>query len=437
MTRTTSPFEGVHLLWPVERTALPFAVRVVEPRRLEPLNHTQILNSVIGNLINPAAVPRDRFDDVDAPPSTRRYDLVTFPEAFAPADALLAVATALADQGPSGCLHIGLRPDTGSSSHLFTIPAIKSLVQGLEKLVDTSLGDLAGFADWLDRQDAHRMFNVGCVLAVDAHSRLRVCLHPKLVRSKFEVDRLPEMHMAEANLLSLITLVPTKPRFGTVTVQPLICSDALDLETDRALPPPIPAVTLHADCLPDPPNHIDVVSVATCTPQSNGTTREGRPYRAWHSQFLEAYTAAAQNPDRARHHFASFVLANYTDISPKMRGGLSGAFLPVPPGFSSSEPAVSVSCWGRRRTNPKPNNGWSEPDDDALVEWSSRGFVAGLDPFDGDSASAARVLAFDVHRLPRETSRWRASASLVAWEIHDCVVGTTGDYQLQRRGPHA
>lgn len=418
-------FKGVHLKWPIDRTVLPFAVRVVEPRCYAPLDHTRILNAVIENLVRPPALPVDQYDDVTTPPVKRRYDLVTFPEAFASVDAMLNVARALKSQGPSGCLHIGLRPEATSNSHLFNVSAMKSLVNDLHKLVEPDMGDLAGFAEWLNQQNPNHVFNLGCVIAVDAKSRLRACLHPKLVRSKFEVDRLPERHMTEANLLTLITLEPTNARFGTVTIQPLICSDALDIGTDSQLPAPIPAVSQHADCIPDPPNHVDVVSIAACSPQPSGISSDGTTYRVWHSQFLECFTAAANNPDRSRHHFATFVLANYTDISSKMEGGLSGAFLPVPPGFINSDPAVSVSCWGRHKTQPKPHNGWSEPDDQALIEWSSRGFVAGLDPFFRQSDHSARVLSFDVHRLPREASLWRTEPSLVAWEITDRFIEPT------------
>lgn len=433
VTSMICPFEGVHLRWPVNRGALPFAVRVVEPRRLEPRNHVKLLNAVVEELLNPATVPRDRFDDASTPPAARRYDLVTFPEAFAPAEAIVAVADAFRGQGPSGCLHVGLRLDGGGSNHLFTPAAARKLADGLEALVEPGLGDLAGFKAWLGRQTPDKPFNLGCVLAVDANSRLRVCLHPKLVRSKFEIDRLPERHMREANLLTLITLVPANPRFGTVTLQPLICSDALDLDTDSGLPPPIPAVTSHADCLADPPNHVDVVSVATCTPQPEGTLGGGRPYRAWHAQFLDAFKAAAERPDRARHHFASFVLSNYGEMA-GMPGGLSGAFLPVPPGFATSAAAVSVSCWGRPKKS-SVNNTWSTADDNALEGWSSRGFVAGLDPFAADAVSEARVLAFDIHRLPREASRWRSVDSLVAWEISRWV--PDGDRLRQAGAPHA
>ncbi|QOF69526.1 hypothetical protein IG197_16830 [Aminobacter sp. SR38] len=414
---------------------MPFAVRVVEPRRLEPSNHVRLLNAVVEELLNPATVPRDRFDDATTQPAARRYDLVTFPEAFAPAEAIVAVADALRGQGPSGCLHIGLRPDSGGSNHLFTLAAAHELADRLETLVEPGLRDLSGFKSWLGRQASNKPFNLGCVLAVDADSKLRVCLHPKLVRSKFEIDRLPERHMHEANLLTLITLVPANPRFGTVTLQPLICSDALDLDTDSGLPPPIPAVTSHARCFPDPPNHVDVVSVATCTPQSEGALDGGDPYRAWHVQFLDAFRAAAERPDRARHHFSSFILSNYGEMAGKP-GGLSGAFLPVSPGFPASDAEVSVSCWGRPKKS-SVNNTWSTTDDDALNSWSNRGFVAGLNPFSPRAVSEARMLAFDVHRLPREASRWRTNESLVAWEVRTWVAEPDDDRLRQIGATHA
>lgn len=412
---------------------MPFAVRVVEPRRLDPSGHADLFNAIVQELVSPSTVPRDRFDEPTSRPASRRYDLVTFPEAFAPASCVVALAEALRGVGPTGCLHIGLRADDDPGSHLFTVPALLSFVADLGAFVDAALGDLDGFTAWLGRQSPDHMFNVGCVLAVDARSHLRVCLHPKLVRSKFEVDRLPERHMREANLLTLVTLVPTQPRFGTVTLQPIICSDALKLETDRRTPPPIPAVTLHADCLVDPPNHIDVVSVATCTPQPAGRHAGGARYRVWHSQFLETFRAAAEDPDCARHHFATIVLANYMEISDRLAGGLSGAFLPVPPGAAAGDPTVSVTCWGRPKSGSPPNNRWSDPDVDPLKNWDSRGYVVGLDPYSSDAASSARVLSFDVHRLPRETSRWRPGESLVALDVSVWEEQDGGGY-ISRRG---
>lgn len=434
MTTTISPFEGVHLRWPVDRNCLPFAVRVVEPRCLDPKNHVKLLNAVVEELLNPVTMPRDRFDDATEQPVARRYDLVTFPEAFAPSDAIVAVADALRGQGPSGCLHIGLRPDSDGPSHLFSPKAALALTERLEMLIEPGLGDLVGFKAWLSKQVSSEPFNLGCVLAVDAQSKLRVCLHPKLVRSKFEINRHPEHHMREANLLTLITLVPNNSRFGTVTLQPLICSDALDLDTDSGLPSPIPAVTSYANCLPDPPNHVDVVSVATCTPQPEGILENGRRYRAWHVQFLDAFRAAAEKPDRARHHYASFILSNYGEMDGKP-GGLSGAFLPVSPGFPTCDAEVSVSCWGRPKKSAV-NNMWSTSEDDALGSWDSRGFVAGLDPFAPGATSEARVLAFDVHRLPRETSRWRTLESLVAWEVRSWVAEPNDDRLRQIGATH-
>ena len=417
MNSTEGPFQGVHLRWPIDRDTQPFAVRVVEPRNLAAGEHAGMLSDVMAELISPVALPLDRYDDATVPPVPTGYDLVTFPEAFATPNAVIAVADAIGPLGPSGCLHFGLRPDELSAGHLFDTAAVRSLVKRFARLTDPALGDLDHFVQWLDAQPPDGWFNIGCVLAVDADSKLRVCLHPKLVRSKFEVDTLPERHMNEANLLCLVTLVPRNSRFGTITLQPLICSDALSVGSDRGLATPISAITRHADCIPDPPNHVDVVSVATCTPQPEGRRADGSRYREWHLQFLDAFRDAAEHGDCARHHMSSFVLANYTEIGNGLGGGLSGASLPVAPVFKRIVPTVSVSCWGRHARKPKPNNAWSGPDDDALNTWSSLGFVAGLDPFAIDPAATTRILAFDLHRLPRERSRWRSDGSVVSLRI--------------------
>ncbi len=437
MTPSPGPFSGTHLSWPVDRSTLPFSVQVVEPRRLRPEEHTAILNAVIEDLISPPALARDRFDAVLSQPVFRRYDLVTFPEAFATADALIDVASALAGQGPSGCLHVGLRPDVSGPTHLFDYESAHSLLNRLEALLDPTIGDLQGFREWLAGQHPRHVFNLGCVLAVDSSSRLRACLHPKLVRSKFEVDLISEKHMHEADLLTLITLVPSNLRLGTITLQPVICSDALNLETDRRTAPPIAAVTEHASCFQDAPNHVDIVSVATCTPQPGGITQNRTHYREWHAAFQNAFTAAASEPQCARHHFAAFVLSNYTDISDRSQGGLSGTFLPIPPGLDQVDPRLSISCWGRPSDKSRPNNRWSSPDDDALKQWSNLGFVAGLEPSEPEKAEVARVLSFDIHRLPRETSRWRSDASLASLDIRICESRSPGRAAMQGRNSHA
>lgn len=437
MIPNAAPFFGSHLRWSCERSEMPFAVRVVEPARYAPAGHFAIFNAVIESLRNPAAEAVDGYEDVRIPPAGRRYDLVTFPEAFVSTNALLAVAAALVGEGPSGCLHMGLRPDADEKSHLYSVAALGVLLDGLDKLVDASLGDLADFRRWFEQQQHHHFFNVGCVLAVDAESRLRVCLHPKIVRSKFEIDVLPERRMEEANLLTLITLVPRNPRFGSITLQPLICSDALNLQTDRMLMAPIPAITEYAGCIEQMPNHVDVVSVVTCTPQRGGTAPTGGRYHVWHGQFLEAFLAAAQSPQCFRHHFAAIVLANYTQIAKPMDGGLSGAFLPTAPRFPKSIPEVLVACWGMPSTDDaEANNVWSKPWEDALTKWKSRGFVAGLDPTQARRGDEARVLAFDIHRLPREASPWHPTDSIAAASVHVCRAGPTGGLQLQKRDPY-
>ncbi|MFT8551065.1 MAG: hypothetical protein ABF739_08260 [Acetobacter okinawensis] len=401
----------------------------MEPSLLEPTEHEAILYAVLRDLVGDIPQPLDRFDCTTIP-RAREFDLVTFPEAFTTTQTLLDLAKALATTGVHGCLHMGLRPDT-TKSHLFSLPQLQELLVGLQEIANPELGDLKEFSEWLARQQTGP-FNVGCVLSVDPDGNLRVCLHPKIVRSKFEADGLPTQHMVEADLLTLITLVPVRKEFGTVTLQPLICSDALNLETDRRVVPPIIAVNRHADCIPEPPNHVDIVSVATCTPQPGAQTAKHVAYRAWHSQFLEAFKAAAESPDCGRHHFSVFILANYAEIDKgRTQGGLSGAFLPIPPGPHQFISGVTTSCWGKPKNHSRPNNGWSIPDDDALACWSNRAFIVCLEPTNPDLAAMARVMDFDVDRLPRECSLWRKAAGVTSMQIHVCVFDESNTMHLQ------
>jgi hypothetical protein len=57
-----------------------------------------------------------------------------------------------------------------------------------------------------------------------------------------------EKNMEEANLLTLVTLLPTDKAFKSVTLQPLICCDALHLETDRPQSWPLDEFNDNAGC---------------------------------------------------------------------------------------------------------------------------------------------------------------------------------------------
>ncbi len=238
--------------------------------------------------------------------------------------------------------------------------------------------------------------------------------------------------MAEANLLTLVTLLPDDKVFLSVTLQPLLCSDALHLDTDRPHCWPLEAVNSNASCFGEaPPDHVDIVSVATCTPQQEQSTSKGLPYRRWHQEFRSSFTRAASDDALPRHHYSTFVLSNFQTVpGPAPGGGLSGVFIPLPLRGAKFPSFVTVSSWGRSRTASGSDNGWSRPDDNTEMAeaWSSLGYVASLDPSATGGSVAAHMLGFTVHRLPRDTTRWRPSEALVNFQLrtaaHDPGSGT-------------
>lgn len=286
---------GQHLIWTMDRTSRAFAVKVVEPAAYEPADHSALFMKVISELISPtpAALTAHEVDRRSYREGKDRFDLTTFPEAFVDADTLLIVLKRAAKMARIGCVHVGLRSSALPRKHLFSIGELRALVDALLPIPNLIVEDLGPFENWLSHQH-EGMFNVGCLFAVDTRG-LRLCLHPKMVRSQFEAHVLAERHMSEASLLSLVTLQPTDRTLMSVILQPIICSDALDLPTDRPGGGPIKRLNRDAGGFDRPPDHVDLVSVATCTPQPQGKTSKGEaPYRQWHEQFGKSFVELAQ-----------------------------------------------------------------------------------------------------------------------------------------------
>jgi len=343
------------------------------------------------------------------------FDLLTFPEAFAPASTLVSVLQSLEGVASLGCIHVGLRPDDDNQRHLFSNAEIQALVDALRAISATVAVDLAQFSAWFSDQPTHLMINLGCLFTLDAEQRLRVCLHPKLVRSQYEYSPLPEATMAEANLISLVTLLPADKRLLSVTIQPLICSDALSLPTDRGTPPPIVAVNSAETPFDNPPDHIDFVSVATHTPQvmrvvpgKDGGARE------WHQEFRETFCRAAQSGELARHHFATFILSNFETLSSGRSGGLSGIFQPIDPREECLHPAVRLSRYGRYN---RGNNEWSVPGAASEAGWDTRGYIAALAPSSEMYPAAVRVFGFSLGSTLRDTPLWKPARAPASCEI--------------------
>ncbi len=379
--------------------------------------HSSIFNAAVNALVTPDPARIDPFAAGRAGSRVDHFDLVTFPEAFLPQDKLLAALQQISGLDSIGCIHVGLRPTDAPDQHLFSVREIRDLICSLSRTPQINTSDLDAFSHWLSEQLEDKRFNIGCIFTIDTHHRLRVCLHPKLVRSKFEVSPLHENNMAEADLLTLVTLLPADKIFLSVTVQPLLCSDALRLDTDRQCWP-LEGVNSDADCFEDlPPDHVDVVSVAACTPQQNESTPMGVKYRTWHQEYLDAFRRAASDPALPRHHYSTFVLSNFQTVpGPSPGGGLSGAFIPVPLPSSSFPPFVTLSSWGRF---PGVGNRWSTPDDRTVTGkvWESLGYVVSLDSVAIGNLAPACMLGFTVYRLPRDTTRWRPAEGLADFQL--------------------
>ena len=430
---TFTQYSGTHLRWSFSRHQKPFVVRVVEPANYEPGSHGELFNAALTAMIERPRVALDTYTETAPRSDPRQFDLVTFPEAFIDGETLIAALEIFRVCGPSGCVHTGLRAKEGDAArHLFHLEEVSALKTLIEEMLPTAKEDLRDFSAWLDVQDSGDRFNLGCLFLNDAEGETRICLHPKLVRSKFEMSPFREDSLCEANLLTLVTLEPQQKQFGTITLQPLICSDALNLETDSGRDAPMTAINRFAGCLGDvPPDHVDIVSVATCTPQTAKALTETKDARIWHERFRTSFLAAAREPQCARHHFAAIVLANFQEIESKP-AGLSGVFLPVAANPVDLGPGVTVSLWGRPGGGD-PDNRWSKADEGGLRDWQSRGFIAGLAP---DASTAARIFGFTIQRLPREASPWEPQPPLSQLQIRECVRDSRGELTFRHGATH-
>jgi hypothetical protein len=416
LTSNSSKFTGNHLTWTVQRTSRNFRAYVVEPRTYDPSKHAAVFEAALTALIAPQRSLVDPFGGKVPDLVGESFDLVTFPEAFLPAERLIVALQAFATFPSFGCIHVGLRPSS-DGSHLFTVSELKALLRSLLAVTNIEPTDLKDFDAWLQCQAPHKRFNIGCLFTIDSTERLRVCLHPKLQRSKFEFTALNDGVMEEASLLTVITLKPTDKRYLTISIQPLICSDALLQNTDRPGSRPLEAVHLDADCLGEnPPDHIDVVSVAACTPQDESPGP--RRYRTWKIAFRDVFQRAVTDASMSRHRFATFVLSNFGHDPNQGPAGLSGAFYPMRP-TDRFPTNVSISCWGRPKDEDDPR--WSKPAED-YSGWKLKGHIASINPFGEGSNAAVRMFGFTFAALPRDMSLWSPQPA-----IGNCCI-RIGDY---------
>lgn len=442
-------FRSNWLTWTVDRQNRSFRVYVVEPRIYKPTSHAAIFEAAFRWLVAPDQTSQARVESRDVHTRSRRlpqrkqFDLLTFPEAFLAVETLLEHIQAV-NASPlclKGCIHVGLRPNATSdkATHLFKIAEIETLIERLKEIPLLHQPDLIAFENWLDDQDSDHRFNLACLFATDAEGQIRICLHPKLVSSKYEESALPENDMTEANLLSLVTLRPANKSLSLITIQPLICSDALNLPTDRHNNHPIPAITSHRAELDNEvwADHVDIVSLTTATPtkkvkissssESDSAAGDAHKYE-WKQEFRDAFKRAAADDSCSRHHFAAFVMSNYYQL-PRANapdpGGLSGTFIPLPLyGDPFNHPRVSdrMSVFGHFKDCPA--NG--DPPEHEDQRWTSAtsqiktsaertglGYIVALDPSTQQSETSAIMFGFTLSRLPRDTNRWQRRGGIV------------------------
>lgn len=403
------------LCWPVNYNKRSFRVYVVEPFSYTPEEHVSVFNAAINTLLSPAVHEEVSGNDYNIPLELDPFDLVTFPEAFLTSEDLVKTLDVISHCGQCGCVHVGLRPTSGAN-HLFSFDEVNALVMQLRKVSGIVSDDLSNFCDWIGKQKRSGYFNLGCLFMLDANSKLRVCLHPKVIRSKFEIGMLHEKNMSEAAMLTLVSLIPQDKRFLSVTIQPLLCSDALNGETDRPGVRPIYAANGdHGDGSEGwVPDHIDVVSLATCTQQPE----YGEPpetYSQWHPAFQDTFHRIANDDDLIKHHHAVVVLSNFRRLDDDKPGGLSGAFIPVPfPSAGKIPSYLTVSAWGQANNAKHPER-WSNPGEQLDSNWHSRGYIASLRRSGGDVS--ARMIGFTVNKLLRQASRWRNHSGLTDFQL--------------------
>lgn len=436
--KTNEPrFKPNWLIWPVERSSRTFRVYVVEPHEYNPRDHAAIFKGALSSLVNSERSRVDPYVAAPAIETVEPFDLITFPEAFLPIDDFLSVLVQISCLAALGCVHVGLRPTVDGKQHLFKVNALKDFIISLSAVPNISTKDLAPFSDWLSVQSDEDLFNIGCIFTIDAHQSVRVCLHPKLVRSQFETSPFSDAHMKEANLLTLVTLQPENRALLSITIQPLICSDALFLDTDMPNNRPLEAVNSNANCFEiSPPDHIDIVSVATCTPHPEHNNAE---YRQWHQQFLDSFISAPRDAELARHHHSIFVLSNYGIFPKNVPAGLSGAFLPIPLRDFEVPSFVSISAWGHPKQSKLKNN-WSSLAGDPPLgkDWSSLGYIASLDPYRKNSLALACMFGFTIHRLPRNATRWQSKNGLDKYQLRIATFNAeTGDVEFRKEDLNA
>ena len=372
----------------------------VESHIYDPPAHSEIFFGAINHLLSSAG---EAYGPAKYTKAGELFDLLVFPEIFLPAADLLTLVNTLAEAGPIGCIHTGLRADT-SEQFLFTRDRAAELVDNLIH-AGSNPSDLAGFRSWLMQQGATCYFNLGAVIAVDASASVRVALHPKVLRSKYELSPIAAQYTTEANLLTLITLFPSRSNLLPVTLQPLLCSDMLIGDSDGLGARPIEGITVVGSTLAQPlPEYVDVISLATCTPHPV-------PERGalWHTDFRDGFLRMAKDDLSLRHRHAISILSNYVQIPTHSRqGGLSGLYLPFQLRMDSQPEYVTTPQYGIADREEDPR--WHV---DKTTFQRKFAHMVCMRPASREPNAVATMLGATLHRMPKETNQFHPAQGLI------------------------
>lgn len=405
----TLPFQVNVLRWRLQRDSRSLRVYTVEPQSYDPPNHANIAFGVINYMQGSTA---EASGDIATISTERYFDLVVFPEVFLPSEALLTVVETLGAAGPSGCIHTGIRPGTGED-FLFTPKQALELCDEL-KIREAAVEDLEIFERYVNKLKPDDYLNIGAVVAVDSANRIRVGLHLKLVSSKYEHSPFSHRNVKEATLLTLIRIISTGDRILPFTIQPLLCSDALQHDTDLGIRP-IEALTAYGNqFVPEIPDHIDLISLATCTPHRSADSH------LWHKEFRDGFMRMSTDEHSLRHRSAIVAVSNFRQIPNSERiGGLSGAFLPVPLIDEKHPPFTVTPRYGK--SDFVTDEAWMEE----LACKDSQAHMVCLRP-KSDKNIAARVLGFTLHRTLRESNQHYPPRGLTNYQLINGVMQPSG-----------
>jgi len=392
--------------WELDRPDRTFRIHVVEPRGSGDNRHDELfLKAIVASLSPRTDTTVDSIPQWNAP-AISWFDLLTFPEAFLASDAFVTALNDIHDYGIGslGCVHVGLRPPRTEATHLFNKTRMTDLVGQLLAIGNIEHRDLDFFAQWVAQQADDKFFNLGCLFAI-ADGRIRVCLHTKSLRSKFELHSDPERSMAEGNIVTAVTVKPATKGIKTVTIQPVICADALDMTGDSGWRGPLD--TINGDLDGEPPDEVDVVSLSTWSPQG---LKQGNP--TWQLDFKNSFLQSGKSRDR--HNLAIFAMANMGLFKGKP-AGLSGLFLPKRTRHEYPDYLVAFH-FGTEV--PGEENRWTFAREELDPKFSSLASILSIAHDRKRDSDIATMVGFTLPRLPRDMAPTATDMTATNCRIH-------------------